>query len=119
MAMKWMGAAALVCGLWPAAVAADENDDDLKCLVVSMALVQSGNPDDQSVGMLSTLYWLGRLDGRDPKFDVGARAKAAADGMKPDDMKLEAARCSDVLSARGELLTNMGGGPVPQRQVPD
>ena len=119
MAMKFAATAALLCGLWPAQAMADDTDDDLKCLVASMAMVQSGDPDDQSVGMLSTMYWLGRLDGRTPALDLENKAKVAAEALKPADLAAETARCGDLLAKRGAVLTNMGSGTMRPNIVPD
>src|ERR1700677_1351478 len=108
MVLKFAVALALACGFWVNAALADDTSDDLKCLAVSLNMSASDDPDVQSVGMLSTMYWMGRLDGRTPALDLEKQMKDAADGMKPADMQTEAARCAQALKTRGDLLTKMG-----------
>ena len=108
MVMKF--AVALMCAgsVWAGAVRADDTSDDVKCLAVSLSMSSSQDQDVQSVGLLSTMYWLGRLDGRSPDLDIEKQITDAAGAMKPADMQAEAARCAAALKTRGEILNKMG-----------
>jgi hypothetical protein len=108
MSIKFTAALLLACGCWVSPALADEQSDDIKCLAASIELSGSQDPDDQSIGMLSTMFWLGRLDGRDPSLDLEKQMAAGAFDMKDTDRKAEAARCATLLKTRGEELTRLG-----------
>jgi hypothetical protein len=107
MVRKIAAALVLACGFWVSAARADDTSDDIKCLAVSLDLSSSQDPDEQSLGMLSTMYWLGRLDGRVPGQDLEKQMQAGAFDMRPTDEKAEAARCAEVMKTRGPLLTKL------------
>src|ERR1700753_1828152 len=92
--LRLVAAAAILCGLGVSAAMADETSDDIKCLAVSLKLSSSLDPDDLSEGMLSTMYWLGRLDGIVPKPDLEKQMQAGAFDMRPADQKAEVAHCA-------------------------
>ncbi|HWY61640.1 MAG TPA: hypothetical protein VNW15_07040 [Rhizomicrobium sp.] len=115
MVLKFAAALALACGFWTSAAWADETSDDIKCLAVSLKLSASDDPDNQSAGMLSTMYWLGRLDGIVPRPDLEKQMQAGAFDMRPVDEKAEAVRCTAALQSRGETLTKLGQ-ELDQRQ---
>ena len=115
MVLKFAAALAIVCSLWVTRAQADETSDDIKCLAVSLKLSASNDPDDQSAGMLSTMYWLGRLDGIVPKPDLEKQMQDGAFDMRPVDEKAEAVRCTSALQSRGETLTTLGQ-ELDQRQ---
>jgi hypothetical protein len=108
MVLKFAAALALTCGFWVNTARADDTSDDIKCLAVSLDLSGSQDPDDQSLGMLGTMYWLGRLDGRTPAQDLEKQMQAGAFDMRPVDEKAEAARCAQVMTTRGPVLTKLG-----------
>jgi hypothetical protein len=111
---------------------ADGNDesrattDDIRCFVVAISLLQSPNSALRSAGASSALYYLGRLDGREPRMDLGKRVAAEALKMSLEDIRLESQRCGKALSARGATVTAIGqvisisavppsGGSMPSR----
>lgn len=108
MVLKFAAVLALTCGFWVSAAQADETSDDIKCLAVSLDLSSSQDPDDQALGILSTMYWMGRLDGRTPALDLDKQMQAGAFDMRPADEKAEVARCAQVMNTRGPLLTKIG-----------
>jgi hypothetical protein len=110
-----MAALALLGGLSASPALADETSDDIKCLAVSLKLSASLAADDQAAAMLSTLYWLGRLDSIVPKPDLEKQMQAGAFDMRPADEKTEAARCAAALQAAGPALTRLGQ-ELDQRQ---
>ncbi|HWC62213.1 MAG TPA: hypothetical protein VG501_01230 [Rhizomicrobium sp.] len=115
MALRNMAALAVMCGFCAGQAMADETADDIQCLSISLRMSTSGNPDDQGAAMLSTLYWLGRLDSMVPKPDLEKQLQAGAFDMRPADQQAVAERCATALKAGGELLTKLGQG-LDQRQ---
>jgi len=114
--MKFVAAAFLVaCGIWATGAQADDASDAVKCLAVGLSMSSSDDPNDQTLGMLSTMYWMGRVDGLTPRPDLEKQMQAGAFDMKPEDQKVEAARCQAALTARGEALTLLGH-EMQQRQ---
>jgi hypothetical protein len=107
MVLKFAVALALACGVWVNAALADETSDDIKCLAIGFKLAASPDPDDQSVGLLSTMYWLGKLDGMTPKVDLEKQMQEGAFDMKAADERAEALHCAAALKPRGEFLTNL------------
>ena len=98
---------------------ADETDDDVKCLAVSLNMSSSDNANDQSIGMLSTMFWMGKLDGRVPDADIEKRTLDAFGALKPDEVKTEQARCTETLTARGHTLTSLGQQLQEQQRQQD
>jgi hypothetical protein len=84
------------------------NRDDVRCLVVSMAVLELGGQTGQSAGMMSALYFLGRLDGREPDLDLENSLIDEISAMKPADVRVEAVRCGGQLAMRGKILQNVG-----------
>lgn len=82
---------------------------DVRCLVVSAVLLSSTK--EKSIGTaatMSALYFMGRLDGRDPELDLEGQVTDAALTMTPADIKDEAMRCGKELQARGEAISAIG-----------
>ncbi len=113
MTRRYAAALFLACALWIPEARADDAADDAKCLAVALNMASAQDADEQSVGILSTMYWLGRLDGRNPSLDLQKQLSDAADAMTQDDLKTEATRCTATLRARGEELSKLGPG-LPQ-----
>jgi predicted small secreted protein len=82
--------------------------DDVRCLVVSLAIAGVGGKDVQAAGMMATLYYLGRLDGRAPGLDLENRVIDEVVAMRPADVKTTAARCGETMKGRGEALAAVG-----------
>jgi hypothetical protein len=82
--------------------------DDVRCLVVSLAMAGNSGANVQAAGMMATLYYLGRLDGRAPGLDLENRVIDEVTAMKPADVKDTAKRCGETMKGRGEDLTTLG-----------
>jgi hypothetical protein len=100
----------LVAG--PAAQAADDPAEaDFRCFA---AMSQAGGGDtvaDDTRAQLASgaLYFLGKLDGRDPDLDLeNALAERAKTKMKPKQLRREMARCSAELKSRAQVLQEIG-----------
>ncbi len=81
---------------------------DVRCLVVSVSMVASQQQNQQTAGLMSALYFLGRLDGRRPDLDLENRLVDEVTKLKPEQLREEAVRCGALLKERGKALTDMG-----------
>ena len=107
--------AALVLALaavGPARAEAPETVTDLKCLVFAINL--SGDPDTTKAGAgaMAALYFMGRIDGREPTMDVGKRINELR--LKQSDMAAMSATCGGMLQARGKALAEIGSSAAPK-----
>ena len=87
---------------------ADPDTNDVRCVIVYIEMAQSNQPLLQTSGMYGQLYWIGKLDGRDPKFDLEKRMAAEIPKMNGAFLKTEALRCSTELMKRGQKEADMG-----------
>jgi hypothetical protein len=108
MAWKWILPAAVAAGLLAAPAWADDTEDDVRCVVLSLEMVTSSDDAVKNAGALVAMYYLGRLDGRTPDVNLEDKIKAEIGAMTPDVVQATAARCSMTLRARGLALTQMG-----------
>jgi hypothetical protein len=81
---------------------------DFRCMVAAIALYQSTNPQVKDAGMMASLYYLGRLDGRTPNVDLEAGLKQQFERMSAQELQAEAVRCGGALQARGKAVTEIG-----------
>jgi hypothetical protein len=100
---------AIAAILYAAPTRADEaaTVDDTRCLLVSMRMMEMSDPAIKSAGTMSTMYWMGRLDGRTPDLKLEDQLIAEIGAMKQADYQTTATRCAAVLSARGKFMTDM------------
>jgi hypothetical protein len=77
---------------------------DVKCLVVGLAMSQSSNQGQASAAPLVSLYYLGKIDGRDPNLDLERNLGQLSRSMTQADIRSAAARCSVELEKRSESL---------------
>jgi len=110
MAKKWIAILASAASLWASAGRADDQDtgSDVRCLLVSMNMTQLQNPSLQAAGMMSVMYWMGRLDGRTPDLDLEDRLIAELKAMNPEEFQATAQRCGAALQMRGKAMSDMG-----------
>ena len=87
---------------------ADANLDDVRCLMVYMQMGATDDPRMQTGGLIGTLYFMGKLDGRAPDLDVESLILAELPKMKEESFRIEAQRCAKELQARGDKETAMG-----------
>jgi hypothetical protein len=123
---SWGSVLAGLLVLLPAYAQAPQSDtiDDVRCVVVGMWIAGSGNSTQQSAGMMDALYYIGRLDGREPKLDVEALLVKEFVKMTPADFSREATRCGSHLAEKGKEITKMGqdmtelGRKMPDKRDP-
>lgn len=92
--------------------AADEQDPetiaDVRCPAVGLRISQLPDSSQKSAGLLATLYYLSRLDGRTPKLHLEASLSRDIESMDGDAVRAEAVCCGNSLTARGQQLIEIG-----------
>lgn len=84
------------------------NIADIRCVVVGMRLSGMASSPDQSRGILLTLYYMGRLDGRVPQLDIEDLLIEESSKMTNSDYAAEAKRCGAGLAEKGQQITKVG-----------
>jgi hypothetical protein len=92
----------------PARAEAPETTTDLKCLAFAMGMSGNSDPSKAAVGTMAALYFLGRIDGREPKLDLEKRLVAPDLQIKTADFPSLGATCGGMLKTRGDDLTTIG-----------
>jgi hypothetical protein len=116
---KVMMLAAALAALGPAAGAApagSAQDGDLRCYIAATALARSPDRQRASSAAAMSLYYLGRLDGRDPHYDLIGHMKTVAPGLSGPQLELLLTSCSQTLAARGQALNR---DAAALRKAPD
>lgn len=102
-----LGAALTLMSLPVMAQDAD-NVADIRCVVVGIRSAALPDSHQKSAGLLMALYFIGKLDGRDPNIDLEARLSEQLAKMTAADFTTEAARCGNSLSTKGAQITHVG-----------
>lgn len=86
----------------------EETTGDLRCILVSTLLLRSDNPTLRSGAPTMMGYFLGRLDGHDPKADLKGGLLAELSKTTPQTTKDDLIRCGQLLKERGDAVTEVG-----------
>jgi hypothetical protein len=79
---------------------------DVRCVVVGS--VFANDPANAQSAALLTMYFLGRIDGREPSgFDLAQAMRAQVTLMSPADFSAEGKRCGKELGARAVYLADV------------
>lgn len=81
---------------------------DIRCVVVGMRLSGMANSPQQPRGILLTLYYIGRLDGRSSKLDIEHLIIEETRRMADADYPSEEKRCDSGLVEKGQQITDIG-----------
>jgi hypothetical protein len=81
---------------------------DVRCVIVGMRMIEMTNQTYRASGMMATLYYIGRLDGRTPNLNLENLIFKELKTMTAVDYSAEAKRCGIALTARGQEITKMG-----------
>jgi hypothetical protein len=84
----------------------DATRSDVRCLLAFSTMLK--NPAYKDAAGAGLFYFVGRIDARDPKFDLGAAMKREIGNMQTSDYVTEAQRCGAVLKQRNEDLKAAG-----------
>lgn len=81
---------------------------DVRCLLAAVTMMTSPNNTIRAAAATSALYYLGRLDGREPGVDLEKLLSEESHRMSPDDLAAESKRCGQELSARARVVSSIG-----------
>lgn len=101
-------ASLLTCAALPAKADDQALRADIRCTIVGVLMVDKGGQAG-SLGMLASLYFLGKVDGRVPDADLEKLMTEEILKMNPALVESEAKRCGAELSERGKNLKTIGG----------
>jgi hypothetical protein len=103
-------AIAVSSALVAAIPAAAQSDDatDLRCFVVASVLMNSSDRNQRAAGVIGSLYFMGRLDGRSPSLDWNKRLTAEMAAMSGSDISTVSAACGAIMAAQGRRMGEMG-----------
>jgi len=100
---------ALLATAPPSAMAADPDTvADARCVAVGIRAAETPDSRQKSTGLLMALYFIGRLDGRDPKLDLEALLSEQLAKMTAADFETEGTRCGNYLGSKGAEITRVG-----------
>ena len=81
---------------------------DIRCVAVGIRAAALPDSHQKSSGLLMALYYIGRLDGRDPKLDIEALMSEQLAKMTAADFVAETQRCGGGLTGKGAQITRIG-----------
>jgi hypothetical protein len=97
----------LVC-CFPAGAISPDSVEDVRCFISALSLLRSPNNNVRTAAASSALYYLGKLDGREPGLDLDRVILAEAERMTSTQVRAEAEKCGKELSARGAAISDIG-----------
>jgi len=81
---------------------------DIRCVAVGIRAAVMPDSHQKSTGTLLVLYYLGRLDGREPTLDIEKLLTEQIRHMTDADYANEGARCQKDLTTKGAQITHLG-----------
>ena len=114
IAMLALGAALLAAGSAQAQAQAQDKvmSDDVRCVITMTQLLK--NPAYKEMAGVATFYFAGRIEGRDPAFDLTKAMHREIGNMSARDYSPEAKRCGEALAARNAALKAAGESLQPR-----
>jgi hypothetical protein len=85
-----------------------ETTKDVRCLVAVSSLAGSEDAAAKYAAVVGAQYFLGRIDGRRPDFDLEAAIKAEASQMTDAEIRTLLVSCGGLIKSRGEALEAIG-----------
>ena len=85
-----------------------QSEADLRCLVIALAMGNSVDPNIKNLAPVAAMYYIGRIEGHDPKVNLEASLGSALRKMSAAERQTESRRCGGELSAKGKLLSEIG-----------
>lgn len=81
---------------------------DLRCLILALNVSSSKNVAQKQVGLVQTLYYLGRYDAHAGSANLEAAIVNEMGRMKGVNMQTESKRCGSYVQSRGVALQALG-----------
>ena len=85
-----------------------ETVSDVRCVVIGMRLAGMADASQQSAGLMLSLYYIGRLDGRVPMLNLEDLMIKELSKMTSSDYNSEAKRCGASLTDKGQQIARIG-----------
>jgi hypothetical protein len=80
---------------------------DVECIVVALNMMNNDDPKVKAAALSGFLYYIGRIDGREPEFDL--EHAVIAEVHRTEGKPLTGAvRCGQVMQARGRQIVSLG-----------
>ena len=91
---------------------------DARCIALMNFMIAKGTPAQQSAARAGTIYFVGKLKGRQPGIDVAAVLRTAADDATRSKMNAQAEvkRCGEEVSAAADSLRPAGAPAATPRK---
>lgn len=94
---------------WAAEDAAAANQADAACIAITAAGLALNKDEALRPGLMSSIaYYIGRIRGRSPAYDLEAGIRAQLSRLQNGAAVAEATRCSEELKTMGEEMTAIG-----------
>ncbi len=79
---------------------------DARCIALMNYMIAKGTPEQQNAARAGTIYFIGKLRGRNPSVNVAVVLKSAADAASQAKMNAQAEikRCGDEVTAAANAL---------------
>lgn len=85
-----------------------DNEKDLRCIALIAQVIPGADGEAKSGLVGGLMYFLGRIEGRDAKYDLETNLTRLLGGSKPADLSGDRQRCADILTEKGNLLVAIG-----------
>lgn len=91
---------------------------DLKCLLLTIGGMSSRDPQVKEASTMGMLYYLGRINGREPGIDVPQALVGTMKSFRAENAEAESERCGRTMIERGQELQKLaehlkGGAAKP------
>jgi phage FluMu protein gp41 len=93
--------------------------DDVHCVIVGARLAGQSDSSKQSVGVMMTLYYVGRLDGRMPTLDLQSLIRKELSSITAADYEYERKRCGDRMAEKGKQIQQIGKDIASSKNATD
>ena len=80
----------------------------LQCLLISSAMIESGDAKLKSAGLMSAMFFAGQVFGADPKIDLTTALKGKLPKLDAPTVARLQKDCGQELQARGGQITAAG-----------
>jgi hypothetical protein len=109
---------ALILALQAAPAIGQPDAADARCISLMNYMIMKGTAAQQSAARVGTIYFVGKLKGRNPRVNVGAvlRASAAAATRAKMNAQNEVRRCGEEVTAAAESLRPPGAPAATPRK---
>lgn len=84
-----------------------ETKADIRC-IATLASVGAEDPDAMPAVTIAVMFFMGRIDGRQPNLDLTAALAVEAASLEGQDLQREAERCGRIIVEKGEALKRIG-----------